>query len=130
MKNLALLLAISLLLSSCSLMNKDEVETIETPIIWEEVSIDIQEEDVKDEDKSIWDVDDITEKSLWEDSIVETMNDTTTDTQTKFENEVSNQIETEVKSELSSDIESEEALNEVFNEIEELFELAEQNGGQ
>jgi hypothetical protein len=125
MKNLALLLAISLLLSSCSLMNKDEVETIETPINWEELYIETDQNQnniEEDDDKNNLEKNDTKEDSLWDDSNTETVN------VREVEKEVSNQIETEVTSELINDLESEEALSEVFNEIEELFELAEQNG--
>lgn len=126
MKNLALLLAITLLLSSCSLMNKEKVKTIESPIIWEEVSVDTDLE--KDENDSV--ENNVKEDIQSEEENSDAVINSSTDTPIEMKKEDTTSIETEVTSELESDIESEEALSEVFNEIEELFELAEQNGGQ
>jgi hypothetical protein len=124
MKNVALLMVLILALSSCSLLNNDKKEVSETPIIEKEVSTEVSEliteEGQADED----DMNDSIEDGniIPQDIITEELIDN--------DEKESMSIETEVSVELDNDVESEEALNEVFNEIEELFELAEQNGGQ
>lgn len=127
MKNFALLLVITLLLSSCSLLNDEKSEDTPTPAITDEMPTENTD---KVEDDSTEDMDGDSQESDNEESEVKV--DTSTESGYSFSNNTSNSgtTGTNVSGELENDTESEEALNEVFNEIEELFELAEQNGGQ
>lgn len=137
MKNFALLLIITLFISSCSLLNDDKSEDTPTPTVKEEIPTENTNEV---EDDSTEDMDENSEEnekldSQESDNEESEISQANVDNSTEWDYSFSNtNIDWEVKSDVSwkleDDTESEEALNEVFNEIEELFELAEQNGGQ
>ena len=118
MKKVALLIAMTLVFTSCSLFDDAPVEEIETPNM--EVTTEVE----------IPSTDEETNETLEE--------EITTDTPAIEENtEVPVlEVETETPSEISiieelaSGTEDEQLLNEVVNEITEIFELVEQNGGQ
>ena len=129
MKNIALLMVLVLALSSCSLFNDDKKDITQTPVIEAEVGIN---EELETEVTNMDEIQE-NEETQWEYQNIQTI----TDSQQGWYSHASGSmekenisVENEVSVDLDSDIESEEALNEVFNEIEELFELAEQNGGQ
>jgi len=135
MKNITLLLLLSLILSSCSLLDDDKNTAPETPIITEETSIETEiiaddsiSNDSENTDSFSWEI--MNEDSQPEYQNIITLTGATENTLWEEEENISNEIEAEVSVKLDDDTESEEALNDVFNQIEELFELAEQNGGQ
>jgi hypothetical protein len=126
MKKVVLLIAMTLVFTSCSWLNDEPVETTETQIINVETEIKNTIIDETNTDEEYTENETITGS---------TSEDTTVDDIIVDETIVDDILETEItvestNNELENVTEDEQLLNEVFNEINEVFELVEQNGGQ
>jgi hypothetical protein len=130
MKKVALLIAMTFVLTSCSWLNDTPTEETKIPEVKVENKVetpDTNEEETKNEEGN-------TEE---EGSSDESENENDTEEVNEAEETVNTEVtpeevtpEESITEELANGTEDEQLLNEVFNEINEVFELVEQNGGQ
>lgn len=134
MKKVALLIAMTLVFTSCSWLNDTPAEETKTPEVKVENEVKTPDTDEKDNETPDEETENQVENTPEEEMPTEipTVNEIT-EPETpviEVENEEETSSDESITDELANGTEDEQLLNEVFNEINEVFELVEQNGGQ